>query len=92
MGSFDLSALSPKFFASWLGECCDVRPDAWDSSATLFRPWSAWAEHQRVLVRNSKTFAEALKKHGFVGLERNAGRGWLGLAMKVHDNTFGAPH
>jgi len=77
-------------FTSWLGECCDVRHDAWDTSATLFGSWSAWAERQRVFVGNSKTFAEAMKKHGFRSLERNAGRGWLGLSLE-REGSLGSP-
>jgi putative DNA primase/helicase len=79
-------------FSDWVGECCELKPNAWERSVTLFASWKRWAEQSGQYVGDAKTFRARLEGHnditykpeattkraGFRGVSLNdLGKAWL---------------
>ena len=78
-------------FGAWLAECTERSDVAWqrENTADLFGSWKSWAERAGEHPGTSRTFAEAMERHGFAK-KREAGTGRMGFAgirLKRHDYT-----
>jgi putative DNA primase/helicase len=53
-------------FSDWIDECCELDPNAWERSTTLFACWKAWAEQSGQYVGDAKMFRARLERYGSV--------------------------
>jgi len=67
----------------WLDECCENEPDAWQSSASLFGSWKAWAGHIGEPVGSMRRLAQALEAKGFKKKPTNKARGFSGIRLRT---------
>jgi putative DNA primase/helicase len=69
--------------AAWIEERCELDTNAWETSASLFASWKAWAELNGEFVGNRKQFAEKLECRGLRPrtLNRKGGRGFQGIHL-----------
>lgn len=51
----------------WLHERCEIKADAYSTTADLFASWKAWATEAGEEVGSDKRLSQALKKRGFKG-------------------------
>ena len=73
--------------SSWLDECCERDPKAWESRCNLFASWKAWAERAGEFVLPRRRFLDALEMRGVTPQRRNNGRGFYGVRINRHDNS-----
>jgi putative DNA primase/helicase len=69
--------------ASWIDDCCDKDPSAWESSTALFTSWKLWAETSGEPVGTMKAFAQNLERQGFNPKRQTKGRGFTGLKVRL---------
>lgn len=69
--------------ATWLEECTDSVPSAWTSRAQLFGSWQKWASDAGAHVGTRSEFFDALESRGIEERNRNTGRGFVGIALKM---------
>jgi putative DNA primase/helicase len=72
-------------FSSWLDECCDRDPNAWERSLALFESWKIFAERGGQFVGDAKTFRARLECCDGVSFkrERHTKRaGFQGLRLR----------
>jgi putative DNA primase/helicase len=50
--------------AGWLDECCDLDPNSWERSPTLFASWKTFAERSGHFAGDTKTFRDRLEARG----------------------------
>ena len=50
--------------AAWIEECCERDPQAWASSAALFKSWNEWATLAGEFVGSTRRFAQLLESRG----------------------------
>jgi putative DNA primase/helicase len=67
--------------ATWIDECCQLDPQAWESRAALFASWSAWATKAGEPSGSRKDFVQNLADRGYHDKRRHAGRGFFGLRI-----------
>lgn len=67
--------------AAWIDDCCERRPDAWETSAVLFKSWKAWADRSGEFAGASKRFAQNLETRGFQPHRTPHARGFRGLTV-----------
>ena len=67
---------------AWIEECCQRRPQAWESSGRLFAAWNGWATSAGEYVGSTRRFSQALETRGFVAVRKNSGRGFAGLELR----------
>ena len=67
----------------WLDECCENEPGAWQSSASLFGSWKAWAGHNGEPVGSMRRLAQALEAKGFKKKPTNKARGFSGIRLRT---------
>jgi putative DNA primase/helicase len=69
--------------AAWIEERCELDPNAWETSASLFASWKAWAELNGEFVGIRKQFTEKLECRGRRPrtLNRMGGRGFQGVRL-----------
>jgi putative DNA primase/helicase len=67
--------------ATWIDECCERDPQAWETRATLFQSWSVWAQKASEPVGSQKRFVQALEDRHFEQRRKHAGRGFAGLRV-----------
>ena len=72
-------------FTLWLGECCEVDPNVWDTPRNLFASWRKFAEDCHEKAGKQRGFSDRLKATGFdqaLPLKSRGGRSWEGLRVK----------
>jgi putative DNA primase/helicase len=72
--------------ATWIEECCERDPNAWEKTTALFASWSAWAEKAGEYVGSLKRFTERLKSRENCGISfhrRIDGRGFAGIRLSA---------
>ncbi|MFN3076373.1 MAG: phage/plasmid primase, P4 family [Alphaproteobacteria bacterium] len=69
-------------FAGWLDECCEVASRHWETTATLFRSWNAWAERNGEQAWTAKRFNQVMEQRGFEPSKRAGARVYLGLQVR----------
>lgn len=80
-------------FAQWLADECDVEPGnshKWDTTATLFASWTAYAKAAGEVPGTVKSFAPAMLRHGLRTRRTFSGRGYEGIRLKprmTHDGS-----
>jgi putative DNA primase/helicase len=70
--------------AAWIEERCSKRdPDAWESVASLFVDWSAWAKLAGEYIGSRRRFGDRLESLGFFRRRNTKGdaRGFAGLRL-----------
>jgi putative DNA primase/helicase len=67
---------------AWIEECCQRRPQAWESRGTLFTAWNRWATTAGEYVGSQRRFIQALETRGFVPVRKNSGRGFAGIELR----------
>lgn len=67
--------------AAWLDEGVERDPQGWETTATLFASWKAWAERASEPVGSLKRFRELLESRGFIPERKRDGRGFQGIAL-----------
>ena len=73
--------------ATWLTECCRVRPSLQAKTGDLFRSWTEWAKSAGEHSGSAKTFSERLLGKGFerTKLGHKRDRGFTGLCLETDD-------
>jgi putative DNA primase/helicase len=67
---------------TWLGECCQLDANGWESSTGLYKSWQPWAEERQEWVGSVRTLSAKLEDRGFVKHNTNVGKGFRGLRLK----------
>jgi putative DNA primase/helicase len=65
----------------FLAECCVLSPQAWTKSSELRDAYEAWVREVGGKPIDSKEWAASLRRHNCQPKPRDAGRGWLGIAL-----------
>ncbi len=68
--------------ATWIDECCETDPQAWESSSALYTSWRTWADSAGEFAGSTKRFAQALETRGFQPVRKMNGRGFAGLRLQ----------
>jgi putative DNA primase/helicase len=79
-------------FRQWLDDECDVEPGndyKWETTAELFASWTSYAKAAGELPGTLKTFAPAMRRHGFTDKRTKQYRGWAGLRLIQDENRRG---
>jgi putative DNA primase/helicase len=66
---------------TWIDDCCEHDPNAWEKTAALFASWNAWADKAGEYVGSRRRFAERLEARGITPTRRRDGRGFTGLRL-----------
>lgn len=69
-------------FGQWLSECCQLAPHSQERPQILFESWSAFARENGEDAGNSKTFSDALKRHGLNRIRQGGIRFWKGIELR----------
>lgn len=67
----------------WLDDATELKPDAWESTGSLFASWKRWAERTGEFTGTQKRLSQTLQDRGFQQ-KREGGtglRGFLGLRI-----------
>lgn len=68
----------------WILEHCSNDPQAWESSAALYKGYSDWCERTGEKYPLSKrSFSENLARLGYQPERTNTARGWRGLSLRL---------
>jgi putative DNA primase/helicase len=67
----------------WLEDCCEKKPDAWESSSALFTSWQGWASSKGEAPGSMKHLTQMLEAKGFVKQRKNTARGFIGLRLHM---------
>lgn len=80
-------------FATWMDECCERDPRAWERTQDLFASWKAWAERSGDYVGNQKTFKAKLEARDGIMHKRESGTGRTGYqGISLKDGSLSAPY
>lgn len=74
--------------ATWLEECCERDPQAWEASSMLFGSWKGWAENAEEFVGSTKRFVQLLEGRGFQPKKTRVARGFEGLRLIIPSHQF----
>jgi putative DNA primase/helicase len=66
---------------AWIEECCERKPQAWETHAALFGCWSKWAEKAGEPQRSGKSFTQSLGDRGYHPDRLQGQRGFYGLKI-----------
>ena len=67
--------------ATWIDECCQLDPQAWEPTAKLYASWAAWANQAGEPGGSKKNFVQNLDARGYRPYRTHAGRGFHGLRI-----------
>jgi putative DNA primase/helicase len=67
--------------ATWIDDCCQLDPQAWEPTDKLYASWRAWATQAGEPVGSEKNLVQNLKDRGFRPHRTNAQRGLYGLRI-----------
>jgi putative DNA primase/helicase len=67
--------------ATWIDECCQLDPQAWEPTGKLYASWSAWAAQAGEPVGSKKNFVQNLEARSFRPHRTHAGRGFYGIKV-----------
>jgi putative DNA primase/helicase len=67
--------------ATWIDECCQLDPQAWETVADLYASWSAWATQAGEPVGSKKNFVQNLEARAYRPHRTHVGRGFYGLRI-----------
>ena len=62
-------------------DCCILAPNAWASSAMLWREYERWCKDRGERPLKGRAYGDALRKHGCEVERRAAGHGWTGVGL-----------
>jgi putative DNA primase/helicase len=68
--------------SAWIAERCEKSPQAFETSGSLFRSWSDFADATGEYVGSIKEFSQKLEKHGFVKKRTAIGTIFRGIDLK----------
>ena len=71
-------------FGQWIEECCDCdrgNSYKWETTTVLFNSWKEFAQRAGEPAGTTKTFPEALQRHGFKPHRKKMGRGFDGIRL-----------
>ena len=66
---------------TWIDECCQRDPQAWETRAALYASFSRWTVQAGEPALPRKNFVQSLEDRGFQPQRRHAGRGFFGLRI-----------
>ena len=68
----------------WIDDRCDLGPNAWTATASLFADWQKFADSAGEFVGSQKRFTEKLSNRGFQVQRTMTARGFTGIALRSH--------
>lgn len=78
-------------FTDWLSEKCDQGEQHDESSTSLLTSWNGFRKGRGEDTENHKTFAERLRRAGFIGFKRSHAR-WRGLQLNSLSSASPSKH
>ena len=79
---------SNNWFANFLGECCEVAPDASEKSGQLYMAYRNWCSNCGEYAHSTTNFYDALKQAGFERVKKRDRTYVLGLKLKQDDDEL----
>jgi putative DNA primase/helicase len=67
--------------AAWLDDCASLSPNAFSTSADLFKSWKDWAEKTGEWVGSAKNFGSKLRDRNFESTKTGGVRGFKGIRL-----------
>jgi putative DNA primase/helicase len=66
----------------WLDDCCELRPNAWEPTSTLWDSWKRWAAKNNEFEGTEKAFSQNLESHGLTRARKNSARIFRGITLR----------